>query len=124
MTDLFVENTPEGRPPRSWDFFLTIFFIFVLLVLTAIFVFSALGFGVATIACADSSVECNYDFISFGALFVLFGVPIVALAAIIFSVVWIARRKLSFWIPLVACLATVGVFMLGSYIVDLAVPGA
>ena len=124
MTDMFVENTPEGRPPRSWDFFLTIFFIFVLLVLTAIFVISALGFGVATIACADSSVECNYDFISFGALFVLFGVPIVALAGIVISVVWIARRKLSFWVPLVACLLSVGVFMLGSYIVDLAVPGA
>jgi Family of unknown function (DUF6264) len=124
VTDMFVENTPEGRPPRSWDFFLTIFFIFVLLVLTVIFVFSALGFGVATLTCADSSAECNYEFISYGSLLVLFGVPIVTLAGVVMSVVWIARRKLSFWIPLVACGAAIGVFMLGSFLVSSAVPGA
>lgn len=123
-TSYYVETTPEGRPPRSWDFFLTIFFIFMLLVLTAIFVVLGFAFGASTIGCADSDVQCNYDFISFGSLMVIIGVPAIALIGIVASVVWIARRKLSFWIPLVASLAAMGLFMLGSYIVDLAVPGS
>ncbi|CAN5427385.1 hypothetical protein BH10ACT7_BH10ACT7_07510 [soil metagenome] len=120
---VFSEDTPEGRPPRTWDFFLTIFLLFLLLVLTVIFVVLGLGFGVATLTCADSNIECNYDFISFGALLVIIGVPIVALVGIIISVVWIARRKLSFLVALIACVVAVGVFALGSTIVDLAVPG-
>ena len=39
----FVEYTPEGRPPRSWDFFLTIFLLLLLLILTGVFVNPALG---------------------------------------------------------------------------------
>ena len=119
----FMENTPEGRPPRTWDFFLTIFLLFLLLALTVIFVVLGLGFGVATLTCADSNIECNYDFISFGALLVIIGVPVVALVGIIVSVVWIARRKRSFLVALIACVAAVGVFAVGSTIVDLAVPG-
>lgn len=125
MTDApFTENTPEGRPPRTWDFFLTIFLLFLLLVLTAIFVVLGFGLGVSTITCADSNLSCNYDFISVGALLVLIGVPLVALAGVIVSVVWIARRKLSFPIALIACLLSVAVFAAGNWIVDLAVPGA
>ena len=120
----FVENTPEGRPPRAWDFFLTIFLIFLLLVLSVIFLVLGFGLGVSTIACADSDAVCNYDFISVGTLIVLIGVPLVALAGIVLSIVWIARRKLSFIMPLIASLLVVAVFLLGSWIVDLAVPGA
>lgn len=123
MNDLFVENTPEGRPPRSWDFFLTIFLIFMLLVLTAIYIVLALGFGVAALGCADSSEECTAAYVSIGSLIVLIGVPVVALVGIVLSVVWIARRKLSFWIPLVASLVTVGLYLLGSYVVGLGLPG-
>lgn len=117
----FVETTPAGRPPRSWDFFLTIFLIFVLLVLTAIFVILGFGFGLSTIGCADSG-GCNYNLISFGSLVVIVGVPVLALIGIVLSVIWIARRKVTFWIPLVASLATVGLFVLGSYLVELALP--
>lgn len=117
----YIETTAAGRPPRSWDFFLTLFFGLVLVVLTVIFVISALGFGLSTIGCADSSQSCNYDLISFGSLTVIIGVPFVALVGAVLSVVWIARRKISFWIPLVASLFGVGIFMLGSYLVKLAV---
>ena len=121
---VFAENTPEGKPPRTWDFFLTIFLIFLLLVLSVIFLVLGFGLGVSTIACADSDAVCNYDFISVGTLIVLIGVPLVALAGIVLSIVWIARRKLSFIMPLIASLLVVAVFLLGSWIVDLAVPGA
>ena len=120
---VMVEEVPRDRPPRSWDFFLTVFLIFVLLVLTVIFVLYGFSYGVQTLACSDSDLQCNYDFISFGSLIVILGVPFVALTGIIVSIVWIARRKVSFPVALVAALLVVGVFILGSYIVDLAVPG-
>ena len=119
---VFVEQTPEGRPPRTWDFFLTIFLIFLLLVLAVIFEVIGLGLTVSTITCSDSALDCNYTFISIGSLITIIGVPLVALAGIVLSIVWIARRKLSFLMPLIASLLVVGVFLLGSWIVDLAVP--
>lgn len=121
--DMFVEETPAGRPPRTWDFFLTIFLLFILVVLAIIFEVLGLGLGVSTLPCADSSLECNYSFISFGALLVVIGVPLIAIAGIVLSVVWIARRKLSFFMPIVAIVVLIAVYALGTYIVDLAVPG-
>jgi len=120
----FAENTPEGRPPRTWDFFLTIFLIFLLLVLAVIFEVLGLGLAVSTITCADSAVDCNYDFISAGSLIAIIGIPLVTLVGIVLAIVWIARRKVSFLMPLIASLLVVGVFLLGSWIVDLAVPGS
>ena len=120
----FAENTPEGRPPRTWDFFLTIFLIFLLLVLAVIFEVLGVGLAVSTITCADSSVACNYDFISVGSLIPIIGIPLVALAGIVLAIVWIARRKISFLMPLIAAVLVVGLFLLGSWIVDLAVPAA
>ncbi|MEO8094124.1 MAG: hypothetical protein ABI632_04230 [Pseudolysinimonas sp.] len=120
----FMENTPEGRPPRAWDFFLTIFLIFMLLVLTVIFEVLAIGLAVTTITCADSSVACNYTFISAGSLVAIIGIPVVALTGIVLSIVWIARRKVSFVMPLIASLLVVGLYLLGAWVVDLAVPGA
>ncbi|MFM9876872.1 MAG: hypothetical protein ACKVOG_03345 [Rhodoglobus sp.] len=120
--DGFVEYTPEGRPPRSWDFFLTIFLLILLLILTSVFVVLGFGLGVVTLPCADSGQACNTAIIGLGSLIVLLGTPLVALAGIIVSVVWIARRKLSFLIPLIACVVSVGVFALGTSLVRMAVP--
>ncbi len=127
MTDanngsMFVENTPEGRPPRGWDFFLTIFLLLLLLILTGVFVIVGFGLGVSTLGCSDSAQTCNSGIIALGTLTVMIGTPLVALAGIVVSVVWIARRKRSWLIALIACLVSVGVFALGAWLVDLAVP--
>jgi hypothetical protein len=125
MTDeILIEDTVEGRPPRSWDFFLTIFFIFMVLLLTGIFVVLGFGFGVATLGCGDSGGQCNQAVVGVGSLLVILGTPLVALAGIIVSVVWIARRKLSFWVPLAAIALAIAIFVLGSFLVDLAVPAS
>ena len=117
----FVEYTPEGKPPRTWDFFLTIFLLLLLLILTGVFVILGFGLSVATLGCADSG-SCNYLVISIGTLIVMIGTPVVALAGIVVSVVWIARRKRSWLIALIACVLSVGVFALGTTLVNLAVP--
>jgi hypothetical protein len=113
-----------ARPPRGWDFFLSVFLIFILLVLTGIFVVAGFGMGLTTITCADSAESCNYDFISIGTLLSIVGTSLVAVIGIITSVVFIARRRVSFVIPLVSCLVVVGLFFIGSWLVDIAVPGA
>ena len=117
----FVEYTPEGRPPRSWDFFLTIFLLLLLLILTGVFVIVGFGLSVSALGCADSS-SCNNLVISGVTLFGMIGSPVVALAGMIVSVVGIARRKRSGLVALIACLLSVGVFFLGTTLVRLAVP--
>ena len=121
-SEMFVENTPEGRPPRGWDFFLTIFLLVLLIILTGVFVIVGFGLGVTTLACSGAVPACNYGVISLGTLTVMLGTPLIALAGIVVSVVWIARRKRSWLIALIACLVSVGVFALGTWLVDLAVP--
>ena len=122
MADEIVVEEPERRQPRGWDFFLTVFLLFVLLVLTAIFLVLGLGLSVSALGCADSSQACNGIAISAGTLLATLGTAVVALAGIITTVVFIARRRVSFVVPLVACLAVVGLFTLGSWLVRVAVP--
>jgi hypothetical protein len=122
MTEEFVVESEAERQPRSWDFFLTVFLIFVLLVLTAIFVVLGLGLSVSTLGCADSSENCNGLVISIGILIATAGSAVAAIAAIVVSIVFIARRRIAFVVPLVGCLAVVGLFLLGSWLVRLAVP--
>ena len=122
MAQEIIVESDQAKPPRSWDFFLTVFLLFLLLVLTAIFLFLGLGLSVSALGCADSSESCNGIVISVGTLLATVGTAVVALAGIITSVVFIARRKVSFLVPLVACLAVVGLFALGSWLVRLAVP--
>ena len=118
--EIVVED--DARPPRSGDFFLTVFLLLLLVVLTAIFVVAGFGMGVTTITCVEASQPCNYDVIRLGALLVIVGAPLVALAGIVTAVVFIARHRLSFVVPLAACLLVVGLFLLGSWLVRLAVP--
>jgi len=122
MAQEIIAQSEEEKPPRSWDFFLTVFLIFLLLVLTAIFVFLGFGLSVSTLGCADSSENCNGLVISVGTLLAIVGTSLVAIAGIVTSIVFIARRRVSFVVPLAACLAVVGLFVLGSWLVRLAIP--
>jgi hypothetical protein len=121
MSEIIIEDE-RRKAPRSWDFFLTVFLLLLLLALTAIFMFLGFGLSVGALGCADSPGACNGIAISAGTLLAVIGTPVVALAAIITSVVFIARRRVSFVVPLVACLAVIGLFLLGSWLVRLALP--
>ena len=122
MSEEIVIDDRAGKPPRSWDFFLTVLLLLMLLVMTGVFVIAGFGFGVRTIGCGDSAGACDHDLISFGSLLAVAGTPLVAIAGVVVSVVWIARRKLSFLIPVVAIAVSVLVFLAGSWMLDLAVP--
>lgn len=122
MPDEIVIEDDTAKPPRSWDFFLTVFLLFLLLVLTGIFLVLGFGLSVASLGCADSGDSCNGLAVSIGTLLATAGTALVALAGIVTSIVFIARRRVSFVVPLVACLAVVGLFTLGSWLVRVAVP--
>lgn len=122
MAQEIIIESEELKPPRSWDFFLTIFLLFLLLVLTAIFIFLGLGMSVGVLGCADSAGTCNGLAISAGVLLATIGTAVVALAGVVTSIVFIARRRVSFVVPLVACLVVVGLFALGAWLVRVAVP--
>lgn len=111
----------EPQSPRSWDFLLTTFFILLLLALTAVFIALAVGFGVATLGCLDSGATCNNDVISLGSRLVMFGTPVVAVVAIVVAIVFVWRRRIAFWVPIVGILAITGVYLLGSFLVAQAV---
>ena len=66
--------------------------------------------------------SCNDVVISIGTLLATLGTAVAALAGIVVSVVFIARRKVAFVVPLIASAAVVGLFLLGSWLVRLAVP--
>lgn len=122
MSDEIVIDDRAGKPPRTWDFFLTVFLLLMLVVMTGIFVVSGLAFGVTTLSCADSAQACNGLAISVGAILAILGTPMVAIAGITVSIIWIARRKISSLVAFISVLACAGVFMLGGWLVELAVP--
>lgn len=122
MAQEIIVEDDTAKPPRSWDFFLTVFLIFVLLVLTAIFIFLGFGMSVGVLGCADAAGACNGVAISAGTLLATVGTAVIALAGVVTSVVFIARRRVSFVVPLVACLVVIGLFALGAWLVRVAVP--
>jgi hypothetical protein len=119
--EIIIEND-EQKPPRSWDFFLTVFLLFLLLVLTGIFLVLGLGLSVSALGCADSADDCNGIAFSAGTLLATAGTAVVALAGFVTTIVFIARRRMSFLVPLITCLAVVGLFFVGSWLVRVAVP--
>jgi hypothetical protein len=114
---------PVQKQPRGWDFFLTTFLVFLLLVITGIFVAIGVSFGVATLGCSDAGAGCNTGAISLGSQIAVFGTSVVALGAIITSVVFIARRRVAFWVPALGILLVSGLYLLGAFLVAEAVPG-
>ena len=122
MADEIIIEDDEQKPPRSWDFFLTVFLLFLLLVLTGIFLVLGLGLSVSALGCADSADACNGVAFSAGTLLATAGTAVVALAGFVTTIVFIARRRVSFLVPLITCLAVVGLFFVGSWLVRVAVP--
>lgn len=115
--------TTERSQPRTWDFFLTGLFVVVLLALTGIFIVLGLGLGFGALGCADSSVACNHTAIAIGGALVTFGTPLLALATIAVTVVFFAKRRITFVVPLIGVLAVTGAYLLGYFLVTQGVPG-
>jgi hypothetical protein len=109
--------------PRNWDFLLSTFLIVILVAQTALFVVLGLSFGIQVFSCADQPGVCNIPVINWSARVLIFGTPLIALAAIIFAIVRLVRRKQAWWIPLAGMVLNFGVYLVATWLVDQSVPG-
>lgn len=107
----------ERPAPRTGDFFGTLVLLLVLYALTGIFVVLGLGAGFAAFGCADADVVCNEGTIQVASIAIVFGIPLLALVATIVSIVRLVRRRIAFWVPLVAGVLAVGLYLAGTWLV-------
>jgi hypothetical protein len=114
--------TAERQQPRTWDFFLTGLLIVVLLALTGVYIVLGLGLGFGALGCTDSNAACNQTAITIGGALATFGTPVLALATIIVSAVFIAKRRIAFVVPLIGVLVVTGAYLFGAFLVSQAIP--
>ena len=107
---------------RVWDIVLTIVLLIGLVIVTAFASFAGLFLVMASDSCGVR--DCNVDFITAGWV-VGTGLPwVVLIVTAIVSIVFMVRRKLAFYIPLLGAVGVVGSLVLGFVIAAAGVPSA
>lgn len=100
------------RERKSWDFILTIILLVVYLGWTVLCSFAGALIAFAGDSCGASS-ECDYDAIATGFTLGMFGPAVLAVVVLIFAIIWLARRHISFWIPLVGAVLAAAIVAIG-----------
>ena len=102
--------TPGRRPLIVWDIVVSI----VLMLGVAIFAFVIGTMGMFLAMASDGCGEgCNTGMITAGVFVAMFGPAVMAVVAMILAIVLMAKRRISFWIPLAGAGAGVLVWLLG-----------
>ena len=109
-------------PPRTWDFVLTLALTVLMLVLGVVLFFATLSGGIFNAACSNPAAGCNTDLVGIGHQISLWAPGVVALVAVVWSVVRVLRRKIGFWVALIGVPLMFGAFLLGRFIIDLGIP--
>lgn len=93
----------------------------ILLLLLAFLSFFVSVIGAFLVMASDScSTDCNNALIGFGVL-VAMGLPwVVLVAAVVFSIMLIVKRRISFWVPLAGAPIVVGSWFAGAAIAGVA----
>jgi len=99
------------RPVLAWDVALTV----ILLVLLAAFalVASYLGLFIGLVSDACSADTCDFELITWGVGVALISPWVILVITLVFAIIQLVRRRLAFWIPLVAAALIVGMFFVG-----------
>jgi hypothetical protein len=112
----------DARQPRGGDFVGSTALVILLVILSAVLVFVGLtSFGTQALACDVGG--CNTTAIALSTQLVLFGIPLLALATIVVTIVRLVRRKVAFPVPLIGLALIVLVFVAASFLVGQSVPG-
>lgn len=113
-----------GKPPRQpvqvWDVILTIVFLVGLVVYTAFASFAGLFLVMASDSCGVK--DCNADLITTGWVIGTLLPWLVLIAAGIVSIVFMVKRKIAFYIPLLGAVGVTGALVLGFVIAAAGVP--
>jgi uncharacterized BrkB/YihY/UPF0761 family membrane protein len=112
------------QPPRTWDFLLTGFLVFIELLLVVIFLISAVTFAAISQECAAEAVQCSATRVQFGQQICTFAPPLIALITIPWAITRVLRRKLAFWLALAGVALMTLAFLGGRLLLDSGIPGA
>lgn len=124
LPDAVTAPVEEVGPaaPRNWDFLLTTFLIIILIAQTVLFVILGFTYGIQVLLCNDVGADCNYAVINWSARIVVFGLPLIALAAIVLAIVRLVRRKHAWWIVGAALVLNFLIYVIAGWFVDQSVP--
>jgi len=113
--------TPPAKPPvRVWDVVLTSVLLVLLGVLAAIVSFFGFFLAMASDPCGVR--DCSTELIGLGMLTAV-GLPwVVLLVAVVLAIVMMVKRRIAFWIPLVAVPLVIGSWFVGAFIASAGVP--
>ena len=113
-----MSSTRPQTPPRTWDFLLTAFLVFVELLLAVVFVLSALTFGTL-----NSGADINSATrVQIGQQICTFAPPVIALVTIPWALVRVARRKIGFPLALIGVVLMTVAFFVGSSLMQSGIP--
>ena len=113
-----MSSTRPQTPPRTWDFLLTAFLVFVELLLAIVFVLSALTFGTL-----NSGADINSATrVQIGQQICTFVPPVIAAVTIPWAIIRVARRKIGFHLALIGALLMTGAFFVGSVLMQTGIP--
>ena len=104
-------SVKPARERKSWDFILTIFLLVVYLGWTLLCCFAGALVAFASDSCGATST-CNTDLVATGFLIGTFGPAVLAVIVLVFTIVWMARQHISFWIPLAGAVLAAGIVAL------------
>ncbi len=112
---------PRAKPPaRVWDVVLTVVLLVALGVLT-LFV-SFFGFFLAMASDPCGVRDCSTELIGLGMLTAVALPWVILLAAVVVAIVLMVKRRLAFWVPLVAVPFVIGSWFVGAFIAAAGVP--
>ena len=113
---------PEKPPVRVWDIVVSSILLVVIALLAA--AMSFFGFFLAMAGDPCGVRDCNSDLIAIG-LLVAVSLPwVFLLIAAIWTIVRLVRRRVGFWVPLVAIPLVVASFPIGAFIAAAGVPSS
>lgn len=113
-----MTSTRPQTPPRTWDFLLTGFLVFVELLLVVVFVLSALTFGTLNSG-ADITSATR---VQIGQQICTFVPPVIAVVTIPWAIIRVARRKIGFSVALIGALLMTAAFFVGSTLMQSGIP--
>ncbi|MEU1971174.1 DUF6264 family protein [Microbacterium sp. NPDC019599] len=118
---------PPARPPRQpvqlWDVILTIVLLVGLVFVTAFASFAGVFLVMASDSCGAVG-ECNSGLIVMGWLVGMLLPWVVLIATVTVAVVFMVKRKLAFYLPLIGAVAVGGALVLGFALAGAGVPAS
>lgn len=119
------ETIAAGRPlRRRWDLVVSILGCLGLGLVSIALGYLAAVLAVFPAQCEGQNFACDFDRIDWGVSIALIGPPILALIAVVVTIVRYLVGRRAFWIPIVGAALCIGAAFLASWLVTSSIPGS